>query len=466
INVKPDYFKSTDLFSKERLENIKNTFLSLIKSKRRRILHNIKKDIDLIEEMLHDIKRIRNLERRDEKIKKLIEILEKEKKPTIIFSESRDTVIYIGRKLREHGKFKFEMAYGGEAPIDEETGEKVKVEIRKEDIEKKFNNGEFDILISTDIMSEGVNLSRADVIINFDLHYNPVRLIQRDGRAIRINNPKKITIYNFRPDERIDKELELCDRLAERVENIIATIGLDFLIWSLEEKKISELSEKNRKRIIELIREYKDLLANKTPEELKKSIPPTLSREDKILREFIKFWGISEETIESRAKKYTKPIYTGLKKTATKDYFIAFKYRGSIYTIGELSFSKNPIQKKLDRDEIKKIEELVAEKCLELDAEFLRVSQRRKDKSTTEIEKIIEEIEDLKDIFRDIDLSTMPKKYRAEILRQLKKVKDAPPWKRNEKIKELKKILQEKINIREYQRSLERPQVLAVIKYG
>jgi len=466
VDVNPNRYEGTKLFSVERLENIKDTFLSLSPNKRRRILRNIESDISSIKDMLRNIKLIKGLEARDEKIRKLIEILERERKPTIIFSESRDTVVYIGRRLRKYGKFKFELAYGGEDPIDEETGEKVKVKFRKEDIERRFNDGEFDVLVSTDVMGEGVNLPRADIVINFDLHYNPVRLIQRDGRAIRINNPKKITIYNFRPDERIDVELELCNRLARRVENIIATIGLDFLIWSLEEKKISGFSEKNRKRIIELIREYKDLLATKTPEELKKSVPPTLSKEDKVLREFIKFWGISEETIESRAKKYRKPIYTGLKRTATTDYFIVFKYRGSIYTIGELSFSETPIHDKLSKEEMKKVEGLVMEKCLELDKEFLRVSQRRRDRTTTEIEKIIGKIEGLKDIFEGVDISVMPKKYRSKILGCLKKIESLPPWKREDEIRELKRILDEKINVREYQSSLESPEILAVIKYG
>jgi len=466
VITNPKYSKKTGLFSKERLENIKNTFLSLLNSKRKKILERIEKDIALIKKMLDSIEEIKYLEERDEKIKKLIEILEKERKPTLIFSESRDTVIYIGKRLRKHGKFKFEMAYGGEAPIDEETGERVKAIVNKEEIEKKFNDGVFDILVTTDIMGEGVNLPRADVVINFDLHYNPVRLIQRDGRAIRINNPKKITIYNFKPDERIDKELELCDRLAERVENIISTIGLDFLVWSIEQKKVEEISERNRKRIIKLLREYKDLLASRTPEELKKGIPPTLSRVDKALREFIKFWSISEETVEARARIYKKPIFTALEKQGTTDYFIVFKYRGGIHTIGELSFSENKLKTRLNKSEIEKIKSLVAEKCLELDREFLKISYGRKDKVTTQIEKIIEKVEELKDVFKGIDVTILPRKDKEEILKILKKLENLPPWKRDDEITKLKDVLDEKTKSRGYQKSLEEPKLLAVIKYG
>jgi len=465
VTDNPKYGIKTNLFSKERLENMRETFLSLSDSKKEKILERIEKDVTLIEKMMQNIQEIKDIEERDEKIKKLFEILEKENKPAIIFSESRDTVIYIGKSLKEHEKFKFKMAYGGEVPIDEETGEKFG-EVNKEKIEKDFNDGKFDILITTDIMGEGVNLPRADVVINFDLHYNPVRLIQRDGRAIRINNPKRITIYNFEPDERIDKELELCDRLAERVENIISTIGLDFLIWSIEHKKVKEISERNRKRIIKLLREYKDLLASKTPEELKKGIPPTLSREDKALREFIKFWGISEETVEARARAYRKPIFTVLEKQATTDYFVVFKYKGAIHTLGELSFSEKKKEARISKDELKKIRSIIAERCLEMDKESLKISYRRKDKVTTQIEKIIEKIEELKEVFEGIDLTILPRKDREEILKILKKVEKTPPWKREEEILTLKNMLDKKLKSRGHQKSLEEPKLLAVMKYG
>ena len=465
VIANPKYIKKTTLFSKERLENIKSTFLSLSDLKRKKILERIEKDIALIERMLQNIQEIKNLGERDEKIKKLFEILEKENKPTIIFSESRDTVIYIGKRLRKYGKFKFKMAYGGEAPIDEETGERFG-EVNKEKIEKDFNDGKFDILVTTDIMGEGVNLPRADVVVNFDLHYNPVRLIQRDGRAIRINNPKKITIYNFEPDERIDKELELCDRLAERVENIISTIGLDFLIWSIEQKKVKEISERNRKRIVKLLREYKDLLASKTPEELKKGIPPTLSKEDKALRDFIKFWNISEEAVETRARIYRKPIFTALEKEATTDYFVVFRYRGAVHTLGEISFSENKVETKLSKRELERIRNLISERCLEMDREFLKISYKRKDKVTTQIEKIIEKIEELKDVFERIDVTILPRRDREGILKILKKLEKIPPWKREDEITKLKNMLNEKMKARGYQKVLEEPRLLAVIKYG
>jgi ERCC4-related helicase len=470
VNANTKYKEKTKLFSKERLENIKNTFLSLSNSKKKEILERFQSDIDIINSMLQNIRKIEYLEERDEKIKRLFEILEKEKKPTLVFSESRDTVIYIGKQLKRHGRFKFQLAYGGEVPIDEEIGGEIEIPTTDKDkIQEDFNKGEFEVLVTTDIMGEGTNLpgpeNKNPVVINFDLHYNPVRLIQRDGRAIRIDHPKKVIIYNFEPDERIDKELELCDRVAERIENIISTIGLDFVIWAIEQKKIKKFSEKNRKRAIRLIREYKDLLATKTPDEIKKGIVPTISKEDKALREFIKYWGISDETVKYLARSYEKPIFTGLEKKSTTDYFVIFEYRGGIHTLGELTFSEKKLDTNITKGDLEKINSLISEKCLELDKEFLKTTPR-KDRLDSQIEKLSEKNGRLKDIFKSIDVSGFTKKDKKLILDYLKKIEKLPPWNKEKEIEKLQALLNKKIMARGYQKSMAKPKLLAVVKYG
>jgi len=249
-NANIDIFSdANDLFEEERLINIKTTFISLPTELQQKIISNIEEDVNSIKWMLNKVNNITGLEERDKKLQELVEILKKENKPTIIFSESMDTVKYIAKCLKRLNKFNFEVIHG-------------KRKISKELVQEKFNKGHIDILVTTDVLSEGVNLPRADIVINFDLPYNPVRLIQRSGRAIRITNPKKIKVYNFLPAKEIDKELELCQRLEQRVETIASSIGLDFIIWSIEKGKIKEINERNRNRIINLIREYKELLSS------------------------------------------------------------------------------------------------------------------------------------------------------------------------------------------------------------
>ena len=458
--------KKTKLFPKDRIEAIFKCFGKLDAKTRESVVGNLESDIVEISSMLKSIEKIRPLLDKDEKIKELVEIMGKENRPSIIFSESRDTVVYIGKKLKEAGFTNFKLAYGGsvEEELEEFFGEKIREE-DKDKIEREFNEGKFDFIISTDVLSEGVDLDRADVVINFDLPYNPVRLIQRSGRAIRIRNPKKITIYNFIPDERINKELELYERLEARVELILASIGLDFVIWSIEQAKIEEFSEENRKRIVGLIRDYKTLLATKTPGEIKKRIPPTLSEEDKVLREYIKYWSISDETVEYLARWYQKPIFTALEKRSVEDLFIVFEYRGGKYLLGKLTFSDRKIETRLGRGERERIESMVSEKCLELDREFLKESYG-KDRLTRQIEKLLYESEELKEFLKDFDLSLLPKRDKQKILKELMQLNKLPPWRREEVIERLKTLVTKKVKSRGYQKDIAQPKLLAVLKYG
>ncbi len=80
---------------------------------------------------------------------------------------------------------------------------------------------QIDILISTDVLSEGQNLQDCGAIINFDLTWNPIRLVQRNGRIDRIGSPhEKITIYNMFPEDELEQLLKLVDRLTKRISQI------------------------------------------------------------------------------------------------------------------------------------------------------------------------------------------------------------------------------------------------------
>jgi len=451
VNSSVDIFSDAgDLFEEERLLNIKNTFVSLPLELQQKVIKNIAEDIETIKWMLERVNKISGLEKKDKKLQELVRILEQENKPTIIFSESADTVEYITKHLKRLNKFSLEMVHG-------------KLKINKELVQERFNKGLVDILVTTDVLSEGVNLPRADVVINFDLPYNPVRLIQRSGRAIRITNPKEIRIYNFLPAREIDKELELCQRVEQRVETIAASIGLDFMIWSIEEGKIEEINESNRSRILNLIREYKEILASRSPDEIISKIPPTLSPEDTALREFVKYYSISEETIENYAKKYSKPIYTSL-NGKEKGYFILFEYKGGMYTIGKLYFSPDAFKKEMTSAMIQQIEKIVNKKAEDLDRGFTKISYRE-DKLTLKIERLIDEIDDKEvyELFENVDILLFTRKQKDKIINLLNKMKSAPPWKRKTKKEKLKEIIRDIGPVKQI--TLGRPRILAVIVY-
>jgi len=87
---------------------------------------------------------------------------------------------------------------------------------------------ECDILVSTDVLSEGVNLQAGRVVINYDFHWNPIKLIQRVGRIDRIGSKHKvIEIKNFLPTSEIEESLSLKERVSSKIKTIRAIIGTD-----------------------------------------------------------------------------------------------------------------------------------------------------------------------------------------------------------------------------------------------
>jgi superfamily II DNA/RNA helicase len=96
---------------------------------------------------------------------------------------------------------------------------------------------EIDVLIATDCISEGQNLQDCDTLINYDIHWNPVRIIQRFGRIDRIGSRNaRIQLVNFWPDMDLDEYLALKDRVETRMKiSVMTSTGDDDLI-NAEEK--------------------------------------------------------------------------------------------------------------------------------------------------------------------------------------------------------------------------------------
>ncbi len=89
----------------------------------------------------------------------------------------------------------------------------------------------FDILVATDVLSEGVNLQQAQHIINFDLPWNPMRLVQRHGRIDRIGSTYgEVFLRSFFPDARLDDLLKLEARLHRKITQAARTIGVSEIL--------------------------------------------------------------------------------------------------------------------------------------------------------------------------------------------------------------------------------------------
>lgn len=94
-----------------------------------------------------------------------------------------------------------------------------------------------DIMVATDVLSEGHNLQDCSAIINYDLHWNPVRLIQRSGRVDRIGSEADVIyVKNFLPVDRVEKEINIREILRRRIEEIHQYVGEDTQILESDEQ--------------------------------------------------------------------------------------------------------------------------------------------------------------------------------------------------------------------------------------
>ena len=112
---------------------------------------------------------------------------------------------------------------------------------------------EFDLLISTDVLAEGVNLQQARHIINYDLPWNPMRLVQRHGRIDRIGSPHaRVWMRCFMPDRQLDGLLGLEERLNRKIKQAARSIGTEGHI--IPGSEVSDRSYTDTREAIEEIR--------------------------------------------------------------------------------------------------------------------------------------------------------------------------------------------------------------------
>src|SRR6266542_6827547 len=112
---------------------------------------------------------------------------------------------------------------------------------------------QFDVLVSTDVLAEGVNLQQARHIINYDLPWNPMRLVQRHGRIDRIGSPHtRAWIRCFMPDRQLDSLLGLEERLHRKIKQAARSIGTEGHI--IPGSEVSDRSYTDTREAIEEIR--------------------------------------------------------------------------------------------------------------------------------------------------------------------------------------------------------------------
>lgn len=164
----------------------------------------------------------------DDKLHRLLDIVRARDEKILIFSESAVTARYISDYIAAN------LPDRKIAQIDSKQDQRTKTLLVKR-FDPVHNRGddvtegdELDILVSTDVLAEGVNLHASRTVINYDFHWNPVRLIQRVGRIDRIGSVHAtIDIFNFLPTLAIDRHLSLKERVAAKIRTIRRIIGAD-----------------------------------------------------------------------------------------------------------------------------------------------------------------------------------------------------------------------------------------------
>jgi len=208
------------------------------------------KDLDDDIEILQTLKNEWDNVIKDPKADEFIEILKQKinddsHRKIVVFSQFADTVDYLGQKLSE-----------AKLPIFAYTSKKAN-ETNKNIIRENFDAGinlkkqknEYQILIATDAISEGYNLHRAGAIFNYDIPYNPTRVIQRIGRINRINKKMfdKLFIYNYFPTEIGEAETRIKEISTLKMAMIHAIMGEDTKILTKDEELKSFFADQYKK---------------------------------------------------------------------------------------------------------------------------------------------------------------------------------------------------------------------------
>ena len=226
----------------------------------------------------------------DDKLKKLIRLLKSKElaeEKVLIFTEFADTARYLERQLKAEG---FEDVFA----VDSGTKlNRAKVICRFAPYYNGSSSGELmdegvaetRILISTDVLSEGLNLQDATKMINYDIHWNPVRLMQRIGRVDRRMSPEvetrivadhpdraegrgRIRYWNFLPPDELNEILTLFSRVSQKTLIISRTLGIEGgkLLRPDDEyealKEFNHAYEGTRTAIEDMHLEFQQLLAD------------------------------------------------------------------------------------------------------------------------------------------------------------------------------------------------------------
>jgi len=279
-------------------------------------ISDIQSDLDLFDEILAKLSKL-DLIKNDPKTACLIENIKREfaKKPNkgepkrkiIIFTEYADTVDYLEKALKKHYENKMLVVAG-----DLSTSKIIQIN-KNFDASYPEQENDFELLLSTDKISEGFNLNRAGMVINYDIPWNPVRVIQRLGRINRISKKvfDELYIVNFFPTEQGAELVQSREIAANKMFLIHTSLGEDSKIFDIDEEPTPSGLFKR---------------VQQNPDELEEE-----SFYTKALKEFLKIKKENPELIENM-ENYPPRIKVA--KQYSENELLVFFKKGRLYVSG------------------------------------------------------------------------------------------------------------------------------------
>jgi superfamily II DNA or RNA helicase len=425
--------------------------IELASFKKEELFADIDKDISLLKEIL---KKVQEIEPKDDA--KLTVLKDKlltlsQKSQVIVFTYYSDTLNYIHENCansKEFRKLKIEKISGKTPPNERER------------IVNDFLSKKIDVLMSTDVLSEGMNLQSAQIVLNYDLHWNPTRMIQRAGRIDRIGSPyKKIYVYNFFPEDELEELLRLVRILQNKIIDIDKSVGLDQSI----------LGEEIHPKVFGIMRRIKGKDSTVLAE-LERDVFGGGEKFYQPLKDFLKTRAMRE------LEKIPYGVFSGLRIKKISGIFFYYKYGNDSHywylydvTNGELKKSKTeiidfiacpPEEKRVIPDFFEKIYEINRSIVEDIEKSFKEIEQKQttdsilvelsRDRSTKFVGRIVAEIEheiddyltefpedkQIEEFWEPIKNKMLSIPYTKKRLRELRRI-----WRNYKKEKDWKKLM-------------------------
>ncbi|MBC7749398.1 MAG: NgoFVII family restriction endonuclease, partial [Methylotenera sp.] len=195
------------------------------------------RDFEILTELNNLWKKVNQDPKLDEFIRRIdTELLQKKINPAqklVVFSESKETTTYLVKKLKEKGREDI-------LEVHSDNRDKLRQTIRENfdaNIPVEQYKNDFNIIIATEVLAEGINLHRSNVVLNYDTPWNSTRLMQRIGRVNRIGSiAPKIYIYNFYPTAKVNSDIELEKKAIMKLQAFHSALGEDSEIYSPDEE--------------------------------------------------------------------------------------------------------------------------------------------------------------------------------------------------------------------------------------